>query len=446
MSLSPGRRAVVGAISLLAVSGLVAACGGGSSSGAPAASSSGAAAAEPSGAIQVLTWRTDLVKDGTFDKYVAAFKAKYPKVTDVKVEGITDYEGEVKTRMNTKNYGDVLAIPNTVSGKQLPDFFEPLGDQKTLEQTYRWLDAKSYEGKSYGIPVVGNVQGILYNTKVFAAAGITSTPKTPDEFIAALQAIKDKEPGVVPLYTNYKDGWPLTAWTAYRGGVSGDLDFANQLTADKAPWSGTKDMAVIDGLLYDAVSKKLTEADPTTTNWENSKNLVGTGKIGVMFLGSWAIPQMQAAAVAAGGSADDIGYMPFPNQANGKFYAVAGGDYNLGINVNSTNKVTARAWIDWWNNESGFSEAQVGLSPLKSGAVPAALKPFVDQVELISLNPAPAGKEDTLNQVQKAAELSMDTPDYRQKLIDEARSGSKTKQQVFDELNSQWAQGVAEVG
>src|SRR5687767_2687296 len=63
----------------------------------------------PSGEITVLTWRTDLVEDGTFDEYVEQFKAKYPEVTDVTVEGLTDYEGEVKTRMNTENYGDVLA-------------------------------------------------------------------------------------------------------------------------------------------------------------------------------------------------------------------------------------------------------------------------------------------------------------------------------------------------
>jgi raffinose/stachyose/melibiose transport system substrate-binding protein len=364
----------------------------------------------------------------------------------VKFEGITDYETEVKTRMNTTNYGDVLAIPNAVSRDQLPQFFEPLGDTETMKQTYRWLDDKSYDGKSYGIPIVGNVQGVLYNTKVFASAGITSFPKDSAEFLADLKLIKEKVPGVVPLYTNYKDGWPLTAWTYYRGGVSGNADYAIDLTTNNTPWAETSDMGVIDGVLFDAVNQKLTEADPTTTNWEESKQLIGTGKIGVMMLGSWAIPQMQAAAVAAGGSADDIGYMPFPAQADGKFYAVAAGDYNLAINVNSTNKVTARAWIDWFNSESGYSESQVGLSPLISGTVPASLKSFAEQVELLTMNVAPAGKESLLTDIQKAAELSMDTPDYRKSIVDDARSGKKTKQQVFDALNAQWAQGIKDVG
>ena len=145
----------------------------------------------PSGEITVLTWRTDLVEDGTFDTYVEEFKAKYPEVTDVKVEGVTDYEGTVKTRMNTDDYGDVLAIPGSVTPDQLPDFFEPLGDQAEMEKEYRWINDKSFEGKSYGIPVVGNVQGILYNKRVWEEAGITDFPTTPQEFLDDLQAIKD---------------------------------------------------------------------------------------------------------------------------------------------------------------------------------------------------------------------------------------------------------------
>ena len=82
------------------------------------------------GDITVVTWRTDLIADGTFDKYAEEFTAKYP---DVKVtfEGITDYSGEMQTRMSTSNYGDVLGIP-TISPNQYDQFLEPLGRPRTL--------------------------------------------------------------------------------------------------------------------------------------------------------------------------------------------------------------------------------------------------------------------------------------------------------------------------
>ena len=78
------------------------------------------------------------------------------------------------------------------------------------------------------------------------------------------------------------------------------------------PWVEGTDIYAIDSLLYESVAAGLTEEDPLTTNWEQSKVDLGTGKIAAMTLGSWAISQMQAAAEDNGGSADDIGYMAFP--------------------------------------------------------------------------------------------------------------------------------------
>jgi len=424
---------------------LTAACSGGSDE--PKGGDASGDSSTPSGSISVLTWRTDLVEDGTFDKYVQEFKAKYPDVKDVKVEGVTDYEGTVKTRMNTDDYGDVLAIPGSVTPDQLPDFFEPLGDQAEMEKEYRWLNDKSFEGKSYGIPVVGNVQGIVYNKRVWEEAGVTDFPTTPEEFLADLQKIKDAGVAkVAPLYTNYKDSWALSQWEGWRGAVTADPDYVNKMTQTDTPWTTTSDSGVIDGTIYDVVAKGLTEADPTTTDWEGSKRLIGVGDIATMVLGSWAIPQMQAAAEAAGADPADIAYMPTPAQVDGKFHTVAGGDYNLAINVHSKNKVTARAWIDWFNHDSGFSESQVGLSPLIDGAVPAALDGFMKNVELITMNPAPAGKESLFADIDTASGIVTTDPKYRVQIIDDARSGARDKQKIFDDLNAAWAKGRADVG
>ncbi|WP_433087071.1 ABC transporter substrate-binding protein [Dactylosporangium sp. CA-052675] len=388
-----------------------------------------------SGEITVLTNRTDLV-DTVFKDYKQKFEAKYPG-TSVKFEAITDYEGEVRVRMNTKNYGDVLLIPNSVNADQLPAFFEPLGSVDELKDKYRFVRTEqTYNGKVYGLAITGNAQGYVFNKKIWTQAGITEAPKTPDEFLAALKAIKDKT-GAIPLYTNYKDGWPLGQWEGARGGISGDPDAATKLAQDDAPWTAGKEHFVIDSLLYDAVKGGYTEPDPTTTNWEQSKGLLGTGKVATMMLGSWSIVQMQQAAT----SKDDIAYWPFPYQTGGRFHSVIGGDYKNAINVNSRNKATARAWIDWFTDESNYATDQGGVSALKTAPMPATLADLTKaQTDLIELNPAPKGEEGRADKIGNAAEIGLFDGKYRQEIVDAARGAKQeSKDQIFANLNKKWS-------
>jgi ABC-type glycerol-3-phosphate transport system substrate-binding protein len=393
------------------------------------------------GEITVLTQRTDIVNT-VFQDYKKKFEAKYPG-TSVKFEAITDYEGEVRVRMNTKNYGDVLLIPNSVNDDQLKSFFEPLGTVEQLQDKYRFVRSeKTFDGKVYGLSITGNAQGYVLNKKVWAQAGITEPPKTPEEFLAALKAIKDKT-GAIPLYTNYKDAWALGQWEGVRGAVSADPDAVTKLAEDDAPWSAGKEHFIIDSLLYDAVKGGYTEPDPTTTNWEQSKGLLGIGKIATMMLGSWSIVQMQQAAT----SKDDIGYWPFPHQSNGKFYTVVGGDYKNAININSKNKATARAWIDWFTDESGYATDQGGVATLKSAAMPSTLADLTAaKTEFIELNPAPKGKEGLADKIGNSAEIALFDGKYRQGIVDAARGAkNESKDQIFADLNKKWSQARAKL-
>lgn len=422
-------------------------------SSAPVASTTAAPAATPSpstaisGSITVLTQRTDIVHTIFEAKYVPAFNAIYPNI-QVKFEAITDYEGEVKTRMNTTQYGDVLLIPNSVTPDKLPQFFEPLGDLATMSQTYNFATEQAYQGKVYGIAITGNANGIVYNKKIWDAAGITSLPKTPDEFLADLQTIKTKTPGIIPYYTNYKDGWPLTQWQSNRGEISNDPNYVNGLTQTDAPWAAGTDENVIYTLLYNIVKQGLSEKDPTTTSWEPSKALLGSGKVSAMQLGSWAVTQMQDAAVKAGGTADDIHYMPFPAQAGGKFISNIGGDYKNAINVNSTNKAAARAWIDWFANQSNYSFDQGGVSVVKGGKNPPQLGDFdTAGVTYIEQAPAPAGQEALLGKIQDAAEIQLFDSPWVQRIVDAARGATnETLDTIFSDMNAKWKAARVKAG
>jgi ABC-type glycerol-3-phosphate transport system substrate-binding protein len=414
------------AVGLLALSVALAGCG---------KDDAGGTDGKIAGEITVLTQRTDIVNT-VFADYKKKFEAKYPG-TSVKFEAITDYEGEVRVRMNTKNYGDVLLIPNSVTADQLPLFFEPLGTVDELKDKYRFVRTEqNFDGKVYGLAITGNAQGYVFNKKVWTQAGITEPPKTPEEFLAALKAIKDRT-GAIPLYTNYKDAWPLGQWEGSRGVVSGDPDAGAKLADDDAPWAPGKEHFVIDSLLYDAVKGGLTEPDPATTNWEQSKGLLGTGKIATMMLGSWSVVQMQQAAA----SKDDIGYWPFPSQTGGKFHTVVSGDYKNAINRNSSNKATARAWIDWFTDESNYATDQGGVAPLKNAATPATLDGLAAaKTEFIELNPAPKGKEGLADKIGNQAEIALWDGKYRQAIVDAARGAKpQTKEQIFAGLNKKWA-------
>ena len=410
--------------------------------GACSKADDGAAATDdqPSGEITVLTQRTDIV-DPVFQDYKKKFEAKYPDVT-VKFEAITDYEGEVRIRMNTKDYGDVLLIPNSLTAEDYQNFFEPLGTVADLKKKYKFVEDKSFDGKVYGLSITGNAMGFVYNKKVWKQAGITSPPKTPDEFIAALQSIKDKT-GAVPLYTNYKDGWPVTQWDTFRGIPSGNANATIDLGKDPAPWTPGKDYYVIDSLMYDIVKAGLIEKDPTTTNWEQSKPMIGTGKIATMALGSWAITQMQEAATDHA----DIGYLPFPMQAGGKFHSVMASDYRNAININSKHKAAARAWIDWFADESNYALDQGGISPLVGAEFPATLNDFKTLgVEMFEMTPEPAGSQGLTDKISVQSEIALSDPKYHQRLIDSARGASKeTKEQIFADLNKKWADTEAKL-
>ena len=400
--------------------------------------------------IKVLTHRTDIV-DTIFADYIEEFQKLYPNIT-ITYEAVTDYAEDIKIRLTTDDWGDICMIPTNIQKNELSDEFVSFGEKATLDDLYVMLNNFSYDGQVYGIPSTGNAQGIVYNKKVFENAGIETLPKTPDEFLDALQKIKDSSDEnneVIPLYTNFAAGWTMGAWDAYIGGsATGDADFMNYgIVHGENPFAdngdGTGPYAVYN-ILYEAVSRGLTEDDPTTTDWEGCKGMINNGQIGCMVLGSWAVTQMQE----AGPNADDIGYMPFPITIDGAQYASAGPDYCYGINVNASdeNKIASMLYIKWLTEESGFSYDQGGLPISVDGKYPEVLSAF-DGVALVVDNPAPEGEEDLFGDINTESEISLNNDNtHVQNVLEHALSGDMTMEEIADEWNQAWTDAQKECG
>ncbi|WP_405620490.1 extracellular solute-binding protein [Streptomyces sp. NBC_00076] len=394
------------------------------------------------GTIKVLTVRTDLVQDGTMKKYAAEFNKTYPKVK-VEFEALTNYESEVKIRMNTENYGDVLLIPAVIKKSDYPKFFASLGTQQERGKKYRFTDFTTVDGKVYGQTPVGVSPGFVYNKRVWKEAGVTDWPTTPAEFLDDLKAIKSKT-DAIPYYTNFAAGWTLTSWTSVNGSVHCDAKATDKL-AEGDPWAKDADLRVGDTLLYDTVKSGLIEKDPTTSNWEESKPRTAKGEIATQWLGTWALVQFQDAAKKAGVNPDDIGFMPFPSQVDGKFCAVIGPDYNQAVNVHSKHKDAARAWIDWFTDKSTYAQDNLAISPLRDAPLPAVLKPYEDAgVKFIEVDD---GKGAQVKSIDNQSETGIYAPEYRQKLVDLARGARKgSLDGFFADLSERWTEAQKNSG
>jgi ABC-type glycerol-3-phosphate transport system substrate-binding protein len=415
---------------------LLSACTGTGGTSQGAAADAPTDPAEVSGTIKVLTVRTDLVQDGTMDRYAAEFRKVYPKVK-VEFEALTNYESEVKIRMNTENYGDVLLIPAVIKKDDYPKFFASLGTVEERGRKYRFTDFTSVDGKVYGQSPVGVTPGFVYNRRVWREAGVTAWPTTPAEFLTALKAIKART-DAVPYYTNFAAGWTMSSWTAVNGSVHCDPEATTKL-AEGDPWAEGAELRVGDTLLHDIVKQGLAEKDPTTTNWEQSKARTATGEIATQWLGTWAIVQFRDAAEKAGVNPDDIGFMPFPAQTDGTFCAVVGPDYNQAVNVHSAHKEAARAWIDWFTDKSGYDKDNLAISPLKNGTLPEVLKPYeAAGVKFIEVSDAEGAE---VKRIDNESETGLFAPEYRQRLVDLARGAGKgSLDDFFAGLSRRWTE------
>ena len=384
------------------------------------------------GNITVITQRTDIV-DTVFQDYEKEFQKKYPNV-EIDFEALTDFGGEIMPRMNTKEYGDVLLIPTQIPIENIPDYFEPLGKLDEMKNEYRGVEERAVNGTVYGIPIAVTYTGIVYNKKVFEQAGVDGVPKTPEEFIVALQKVKDNT-DAVPMYTNYAAGWPLTQWQGVVTTVAGDTNYYNQvLPTEQSPFDPGKPHYELYKVMYDVAEKGLIEKDPLTTDWEASKVMLNNGDIATMVLGSWAVEQIEQ----AGEHSEDIGYMPFPTNTDKVIFPL-GADFNITVNKNSENKDAALAWLDWFINDSGYAVEQAGgINAAYDVPLPENLKAYEEQgIEFLLIDPAKEGEEGLLDAIDKESEVGLWLED-RKKIIIEAAIGNR--KQTFDELMDQWNQ------
>lgn len=174
-----------------------------------------------------------------------------------------------------------------------------------------------YDGELEVLPYEYNIEGIFYNEKLFAEHGL-SEPETWDQLVSTAAELKTA--GVQPFAASGQQGWPLTRLIS--GYLFRDLgpDALRAVADGKAKLTDPEYVEAAEQVA-DLGSKGYFGAGVGSIDYDTAFNQFLTGKAGMFYMGTWALPNIADPEQNKIG-ADGIGFMPFP--------AVDGGEGSIG--------------------------------------------------------------------------------------------------------------------
>ncbi|MDT7621180.1 MAG: multiple sugar transport system substrate-binding protein [Pseudonocardiales bacterium] len=197
-----GNRRVLAALVAGLVAVAVAACGGGSNSGADTS--------------KITVTYKQIGGEPVYQEFLGAAKTEFEKANPgitVNLQPITAADSDYLTRLQLQMrsprtspdlvYEDTFQINSDIEAgylRPLDDQLNAWPDWQQFSETAKGA-AKALDGKTYGVPDGTDTRGLWFNKEIFAKAGLPTDwqPKTWDDVLSAARTIKAKVPGVIPF-------------------------------------------------------------------------------------------------------------------------------------------------------------------------------------------------------------------------------------------------------
>ncbi|HZW42958.1 MAG TPA: extracellular solute-binding protein [Dermatophilaceae bacterium] len=374
-------RRMTGSIALVpAVALALAACGGGSStSDKPAATT--ATTVSPADVKADLTWwdTSDATNEApTYKKLIATFNETYP---NVKISYQSVPFGEAQNKFKTAaaaksgapdilraevawvpefaSLGYLYALDDTSLVKDQADFLPtPVGSTK-------------FDGKTYGVPQVTDSLALMYNKKLFAAAGV-EVPKTWAEMKAAAATIKTK---------TKKDGAFLNPggyfMLPFVYGEGGDLLNA----ADKKITVSSPEAIAGAAIAADLVKSPGFVKPPATDAYGAMMKGFTAGNTAMIINGPWEVNNIKGAP--AFGGLDNLGIAVVPAGSKRAGAPVGGHDYVIWSGMPTEKAAAATAFIAFMTSaETQATVAdELGVLPTRTSAYAKVTNPIIGQFQ-----------------------------------------------------------------
>lgn len=385
---------ILGVLMLLSAAG----CGqtnnstnGGSTQPADSAAANGSTAQAGGGEIKLVVssmWAPG--SDEIANIFYAALDKYQKDNPNIKFEtqavGHDDYQVKISTMIASGKVPDIFQY----KGGMIYDIVknnlaQPLNDM--LNNDKAWYDRFypgifgdfTYQDKIYGIPFQAqSCEVVYYNKDLVGQVGVTTFPKTWDEFKDLLNKLKAK--GITPIAIGNKDGWPLESdvFSGIVDKVTGDEWFTSLKNKTGAKFT---DPEFVEGLkktkeLFDMGAFN---SDAHTLDYAMGTQLYMDKKAAIIMDGGWSV--MTLMSKAPKDVQDATEFAPVPVIPGGKGDAdaqVCGAGWAFGINTN-LDAEKSKAALDFLKE---FTSPENAGNFYKVGYVPAAEPDTLDVSKL----------------------------------------------------------------
>ncbi|MEV7602587.1 extracellular solute-binding protein [Kitasatospora sp. NPDC089797] len=361
------RRGIAASALVVALAVSMAACGSSGGSGSDG---------KADGPVTLTYWDTSNATNEAphYQELVKKFEAANPtvKVDFVNVP-FDQAQNKLQTAMGAKGAPDVFRSEvGWTAAFAKAGFLEPLDGTPAAADTSAFqpslIQQAKYDGKLYGVPLVTDTLGLLYNKDLFAKAGITDAPKTWDELKTDAAAVKDKA-GVDGFWMKAADGYYAMPFLFGEG--TDAVDAANKKITITSP-EAVKGIETYKSMF---TSPGTAKADVTTDAYAHMMDAFNSGKVAAIIQGPWEITNIYKGSAFA--DKKNLGIAPVPAGSSGKAGAPTGG-HNIAVyaGADKAHKAAAEKFAAFMTSaeSQAFIAQQNSTLPTRSDAYTAEVK------------------------------------------------------------------------
>ncbi|MFZ5622762.1 MAG: ABC transporter substrate-binding protein [Pseudomonadota bacterium] len=282
------RRLTTLFVALLALSLLLAACGGSKSAppAQPAPNDKAAETPKPKEPVTVHIWSWRPQDKPLWEKVQQKLNAQGEPIT-IEFRGVksTDYNSVMQTALAGGEGPDIF-LTRAGAGTAEPakaGQIIPLSDIKFEGFDEGTLSAVSHDGKVYAVPFAVQTLTFFYNKAIFDQHGLKE-PATWDELIQLMESLKAK--GVTPLAIGGKDAYAASFLVDVMAASHlGDAWIADLLAGK----TNFQDPRFIEILKKANGLQQYAQKDVMATGQRDARTLFGTGQTAMIVDGIWAV-------------------------------------------------------------------------------------------------------------------------------------------------------------